>query len=434
MPQNLADWLTLLEHRHPLAIDLGLNRCREVWQRMGSPVPAAEIFVVAGTNGKGSTVATICSLLSALGYRCGSYTTPHLVQYNERVQLNGQIVSDQDLLQAFETVERARGGVSLSYFEFGTLAAFSLMARSDIDCAVMEVGLGGRLDAVNLLDADCAVITPIGLDHQDYLGDDLVSIGREKAGIIRPRQDVVCGEKTPPESIVESARRNAARLRRLGIDFFIEAAGGGTRFRMGKHEFPVPLPVLDGPHQLNNMATAIAAVLVRHPEAAKKPEALFSGLQSVELRGRLERVREQPAIWIDVGHNPMAARAVASALMRIRENENIQRYRAVLAMLADKDAVLVVRELESVISAWYLAGIDGGRGQSGEALASRLVNTLEPGQYQVHQRVETALEAALSDSEKFDGILVFGSFATAADAMQSRILLESPDQAGKRVT
>ena len=434
MPQNLADWLTLLEHRHSLAIDLGLDRCREVWQRMGSPVPAAEIYVVAGTNGKGSTVATIGSLLGALGYQYGSYTTPHLVQYNERVQLNGQIVSDQDLIQAFETVEQARGGVSLSYFEFGTLAAFSLLARSGIDCAVMEVGLGGRLDAVNLLEADCAVITPIGLDHQDYLGDDLVSIGREKAGVIRPRQDLVCGQKNPPESIIETARRNDAKLRRLGVDFFVEQAGGRIRFRMGKHELFVPLPVLDGPHQLNNMATAIAAVLVRHPEAAKEPGAMVSGLQSVELRGRLERVRAQPAIWIDVGHNPMAARAVASALMNIREKENIRQYRAVLAMLADKDAALAVRELEPVISTWYLAGIDGDRGQSGEALAGRLGHILEPGQYQVHQRVEAALNAALSDSEKCDGILVFGSFVTAADAMQSRILLESTNQAGKRVT
>ena len=185
-PSTFPEWLELLESRHPLAIDLGLDRVAAVWERMDRPQPAARLFMVAGTNGKGSTVSYIAAMLMALGYRCGSYTSPHLFRFNERVRIQGGMASDQDLISAFEQVEAARGGISLSYFEFGTLAAFSLMARARLDFAVLEVGLGGRLDAVNILDADCAVITPVGLDHQEYLGHDLESIAYEKAGIIGP--------------------------------------------------------------------------------------------------------------------------------------------------------------------------------------------------------------------------------------------------------
>jgi dihydrofolate synthase/folylpolyglutamate synthase len=430
LPNNLDDWLTLLEHRHPVAIDLGLERCRAVWELMGSPQPAPEIFVVAGTNGKGSTVATICSLLGGLGLRYGSYTTPHLLRFNERVMLNGQAVSDGQLLQAFEIVEAARGDLSLSYFEFGTLAAFSILARSGVDCAVMEVGLGGRLDAVNLLDADCAVITPIGLDHQQYLGDDLNSIGREKAGIIRPGQPVICGEPEPPASIAEAAASNGADLKRLGVDFTMEQSNDSALFRVGQHELPVPLPVLAGPHQLNNMATALAAVLELHPDAVNDPRGLNHGLRTVKLRGRLERVGRHPPVWVDVGHNPMAARAVVSALAGLLAEEGLRACKVVLAMLNDKDAAAVVQEFAPVASGWYLAGLQGDRGQTGQELATQLEHVLRPGEYQVYKGVGHALEAALADCDAGEGVLVFGSFLTAADALQHRLLLESTSVQG----
>ena len=197
MPETLDAWLRLLEYRHHTAIDLGLDRVNEVWQRMGAPRPGKQVFVVAGTNGKGSTVANICGLLDGLGYSYGSYTTPHIRVYNERIQLGRKNVSDELLTESFERIEAVRGETSLSYFEFGTLAAFDILSRADLDFAVMEIGLGGRLDAVNLLDADCTVITPIGLDHQEYLGSDLESIGREKAGIVRPAVPLVIGESDP---------------------------------------------------------------------------------------------------------------------------------------------------------------------------------------------------------------------------------------------
>jgi dihydrofolate synthase/folylpolyglutamate synthase len=417
LPSNLSDWLELLERRHPKAIDLGLDRCGEVWRRMGSPQPAPRVFVVAGTNGKGSTVATICALLDSLGHSYGSYTSPHLARYNERVCLNGEAVPDEALLQAFERVESARGDVNLSYFEFGTIATFSILSGAKLDYAVMEVGLGGRLDAVNLLDADCAVITAIGLDHQDYLGDDLLSIGREKAGIIRNGCPVVCGETEPPASIVETALALGAPLKRLGTDFTIERENGRARFSMGGRDLGVPLPVLDGRHQLNNMATAIAALIELIPGAADDPEALVRGLRSVSLPGRFQRISRRPAVWVDVGHNPLAARAVAVTVGEVMQAGGIEQCRCVLGMLADKDVAAVARELRTVVSGWYCAGLDGDRGQSGAALARRLEQAGGPLDIHVFESVAAALDKAVSDSGPNDGVLVFGSFLTATQAL-----------------
>jgi dihydrofolate synthase/folylpolyglutamate synthase len=416
-PGNLSDWLQLLERNHPKSIDLGLERCGEVWRHMGSPQPGARVFVVAGTNGKGSTVASLCAMLDALGHSYGSYTSPHLVEFNERIRLQGTAVPDQELLHAFERVETARGGVSLSYFEFTTLAAISIFSGASLDYAVMEVGLGGRLDAVNLLDADCAVITPIGLDHQDYLGDDLLSIGREKAGIIRPGRPVVCGEAEPPASIIDAALAHSAPVKRLGVDFSINKENGRACFSRKGLEMDVPLPALGGPHQLNNMATAIAALLEVIPGAADDPALLLSGLRSVVLTGRFQRISRRPAVWVDVGHNPMAARAVATAVKEAMEAEGIKQCRCVLAMLVDKDAAAVVNELQKVVSAWYCAGLEGGRGQTGVALARHMEQAGGGREIHVFERVGPALDAALCDSGPEDSVLVFGSFLTVKEAL-----------------
>jgi dihydrofolate synthase/folylpolyglutamate synthase len=418
LPDTLSACLELLERRHPSTIDLGLDRCGEVWRRMGSPQPAPRIFTVAGTNGKGSTVATLCALLGALGQRHGSYTSPHLVDYNERICVNGEAVSDEALLQAFNAVEQARGEISLTYFEFGTLAAFSILSRSGLDAAVMEIGLGGRLDAVNLLDADCAVITPIGLDHQDWLGDDLETIGREKAGIIRPGRPVISGQYDPPSSIIETARTLGAPLKRLGKEFTIEAQDGRVRVVLNQSELELPQPALVGPHQLNNMAASLAALLELYPEAAGDPAALARGIRAVSLRGRFERISQRPAIWVDVGHNPMAAGVIAVALAGAMENEKLERCRCVIGMLIDKDAEGVAAALSDVVGTWYCASLGGERGQSGAALARRLQNTSERLDARISGQVGQALESAISDSGPGDAILVFGSFVTATEALR----------------
>ena len=411
-----------------MAIDLGLDRCREVWRRMGSPQPARTLFVVAGTNGKGSTVATICGALGGLGYRHGSYTSPHLYRYNERVLLQGEEVADALLLAAFERVEAARGATSLSYFEFGTLAAFSILARSALDFAVLEIGLGGRLDAVNLLDADCAVITPIGLDHQEYLGSDLLAIGREKAGIIRAGRPVICGEEHPPDSVLQTAAALGAPVKRFGLEFRAElrvGLGSGcqdgakddvVRFSTGDLTLDLPPPALPGPHQLGNLATGVAAVLELLPTAVTDLQGLRRGLRSVRLPGRFERVAERPALWIDVGHNPLAARVVAAALDELLSDGRIRRCRCVLAMLADKDAAGAVAELRGRVTAWYCAGTLGSRGLGAAQLVERIRGAAGGVPIRAFPGVAEALDAALADSQPEDGVLVFGSFLTAAEA------------------
>lgn len=412
-PRTLETWLQLLETRHPRAIDLGLERCRQVWERLGAPQPAPYSIVVAGTNGKGSTVATICALLGALGRRHGSYTTPHLYRYNERIQLDGAPVSDDALLEAFAAVEEARGATSLTYFEFGTLAALWIMSRAGLDFAVMEVGLGGRLDAVNLLDGDCSVITPIGLDHQEYLGPDLLSIGREKAGIIRRGRPVICGETSPPASVLEIAADLDAPVKRLGREFQAVATGDGVDFAMGELRLKLPQPMLLGSHQVGNMATGLAAVLELLPEAAGDLPALHRGLQSVRLAGRFDKLSSSPVVWIDVGHNVLGAQAVAGALADTRPG---QRVRCVLGMFRDKDAEGVAGELARHISAWYCGGLSGSRGQTGETLGARIQAGVAPAPVQAFSDVTAALDAALTDSGPDDGILVIGSFLTAAEA------------------
>lgn len=419
LPDTLSGCLELLERRHPKTIDLGLDRCSAVWHRMGAPKPASRIFVVAGTNGKGSVVATLCALLDALGYRYGSYTSPHILEYNERVRLNGRNATDEELLESFEQVERARGEVSLTYFEFGTLAAMALLAQARLDFAVMEIGLGGRLDAVNLLDADCAVITPVGLDHQDYLGEDRESIGWEKAGIIRTGHPVISGEMDPPGSVVVRARELGAPLKRLGREFTIEGGTGGCRFTSNGLHLELPTPVLEGPHQLGNMATAVMALLELLPEAAMQADTLAGGLRAVSLRGRFECLSLSPAVWVDVGHNPMAAQALATTLSSVLADGKTRKCLCVIGMLADKDAEGVAAALVQVVDTWYCAGLQGERGQSGAALERRMKSADPHLDTRVFERVEQALEAALSDAAPEDGVLVFGSFLTATQGLQA---------------
>jgi len=409
---KLGDWLRLLETRHPLTIDMGLDRLREVWQRMGEPQPAARVITVAGTNGKGSTTAYIASTLSALGFRCAAYTSPHLFQYNERVQILGVMATDQDLVNAFEQVEAARGDISLSYFEFGTLAAFVVMAKNALDYAVLEVGLGGRLDAVNILSADLAVITPIGLDHQDYLGHDRETIGSEKAGIIRAGRPVICGETEPPQSVLKRAGELGSPVYRLGCEFTIMAHAGGCTWRSGDFILELPLPGMRGAHQVNNMATAVAAVAAVHPACLEQQHLLACGLSSVHLPGRLQQHESCNKVWLDVGHNPHAAQAVAEALRALGIRPEV----CVLGMLRDKDATAVVEILDGCVQAWYCAGLEGERGRSGAALAREVADVSIRNRVKEFRDVPTALRAALEDTKDGESILVFGSFVSAGQA------------------
>ncbi len=425
-PDTLQDWLALLEKRHAKPIDLGLQRCGEVFRRLGSPRPAKTVFTVAGTNGKGSTVTYLCALAAATGQRFGSYTSPHILKFNERIAVMGEPVSDDCLMAAFEQVEHARDEVSLSYFEFTTLAGFSILNAAKLDSAILEVGLGGRLDTVNLIDTDCAVITPIGLDHQDYLGPDVESIAAEKAGIIRSGKPVVCSRAEPPHAILDKAAELLAPLYRRDHDFQIRSEEGPVLiFSMQGRQMRLSPPPLAGQHQQDNLAAALAAFTLLNPDCFDHAKAISKAIKTCHLAGRMQLITRAPDIYVDVGHNPLAAQAVAAFF----KDRNVADVVCVLAMLADKDAESVALALNDVCSHWVCARTGSERGQSGDALARRLRAVL-PGAYvSSSEDLGVAMQEALSLAGAHGTILVFGSFITAASFMLWRQSADATKQA-----
>ena len=417
MKRNLVQWLAWIEGRHPKAIDMGLDRVRLVAERMQLPRPARHVITVAGTNGKGSTVAFIEAIAREQGWRTGAYTSPHLFEYNERVRVDGHPADDAALVEAFEAVEAARAagdGVSLTYFEYGTLAALWLFAREPLDLAVLEVGLGGRLDATNIVDPDVAVVTTVDLDHSDWLGADREAIGREKAGIARAWKPLVLGEDDPPASVLRHAYAIGASAIRAGCDFFFEPVDvKHWRWHEVGHGIDLPYPSLRGPVQLRNAATAIAAL--RALDAPVSGEAIARGVAMARVPGRLQAFDLHGVeVVVDVGHNPQAAREVSAWL---KSAPAPGRTRVVLAALADKDVAGVVGALASDVQEWHLAGLEQvPRGLGADALGERLADTAASSAAR-HAGVAEALEAVRDASAAGDRILVLGSFHTAAAAL-----------------
>jgi len=413
-PQTLSDWLGYIEQQHPATIDMGLDRVRTVAQAMGLGAPAERSIVVGGTNGKGSTVAFIEAIARAAGWKVGAYTSPHLLRYNERVRIDGQDASDEALMAAFNAIEDARGDTTLTYFEYGTLAALQLFAQAGLDLAVLEVGLGGRLDAVNIVDGDVAVITTVDIDHSDWLGEDREAIGTEKAGIIRGWKPVILGEIDPPSSVLARAYLVGANAIRGGSDFFAEAIDGERwRWRDVGFRIELPQPALRGPIQRANAATAIAAL--RALDRPLPRTAFIEGVAAARIRGRLQTFdRDGVEVLVDVGHNPQAARELATALKASRVTGDTI---AVFAALQDKDAAGVVDALADQVQQWHLAGLEGARAQSAGELQARLAGTAAAAATP-HASVVDALQHALTQGKAGDRVLVFGSFHTAAQALQ----------------
>lgn len=413
LPTCLADWLTFIERQHPASIDMGLERVRTVAAAMGLAAPAKRTITVGGTNGKGSTVAFIEAIAREAGWKVGAYTSPHLLRYNERVRVNGEPVDDATLVAAFSAVEAARGSTTLTYFEYGTLAALQVFAAAGLDLAVLEVGLGGRLDAVNIIDADVAVITTVDIDHAEWLGEDREAIGAEKAGILRAWKPAVLGEIDPPSSVLRRAYLLGANALRAGSDFFCEPIDAQRwRWRDVAVRMELPMPALAGPVQLANAGAAIAALRALD---RKVPRAAWGrGIAAASVAGRLQRFEHDGVqVLVDVGHNPQAAAALARAL----DAEAVAgRTLAVYAALQDKDAAGVVAALQERVAHWTLAGLDGLRAQSAAALAQRLAGTAAQDADQA-DTVPQALSQVLAQASAGDRVLVFGSFHTAAQAL-----------------
>ena len=424
---TLTDWLDHQQRTHPHAIALGLDRVRDVWRRLGAPAPAPVVITVAGTNGKGSTVAFLEAMLTAAGRRVGAYTSPHLLRYNERVRIDGADADDAALVGAFERIERARGEgagapLPLTYFEFGTLAALLLFADAGVDVAVLEVGLGGRLDAVNIVDADASIVTTIDLDHQDWLGEDRDAIGREKAGIFRAGRPAIIGEADPPRGLLDEAARIGARLRLAQRDHVSAREPGGwywSGWRDGDGEAPhlhLPTPALAAACQQDNAAAAIAALYALRDRLGWNPQAIAHGVATARVAARLQRHAGVPDLVVDVAHNPQAARALADWLERERAPG---RTLAVFGALGDKDVAGIVQALMRCVDAWFLAGLDrdSPRGLPAAELALRIAAPLEP-EPSRHAGVAEALAAACRDARSGDRVLAFGSFFVAAEALR----------------
>jgi len=414
---TLTDWLQRLELLQPERIELGLDRVAAVHARMALAKPARQVITIAGTNGKGSSAAFIESIARAAGWKVGVYTSPHLARYNERVRIDGCEVDDACLMAAFKAVEAVRGNTALTYFEFGTLAALWAFAQQSLDLAVLEVGLGGRLDAVNVIAPDVAVITTVDFDHQDWLGTDLDSIGYEKAGIARANTPLIVGDDDPPSSVLRHAYAIGAVAIRAGSDFLFAADGDGWHWREPGFELRLPLPTLPAPVQMRNAAIAIAAVRALGRKVAKAHYA--EGIRAAALPGRLQYFESDGIeIRVDIGHNPQAAAALAAWLRQWRGQGRGQVH-AVYAALADKDATGVVRALQADVDHWRLAGslAAGVRGQSAQMLAVRLADTAAANA-PCHLDMSSALAAALSAAGSDDLVLVFGSIYAAAEAVQ----------------
>ena len=411
--RSLAGWLEYIERQHPQAIALGLERVAEVLSRLHISI-SCPVLAVAGTNGKGSTCAMLEAVLRAAGYRTGLYASPHLLRYNERVRIAGREAGDAALSEAFAAVESARGTVPLTYFEFGTLAALFLFANENLEAAILEVGLGGRLDAVNVLDADCAVLTSVGIDHAEYLGDTREAIGREKAGIFRSGRPAVVADPQPPESVLEEIRRVGARPLLIGRDFGYRAQGSQWAYWGPAGKRPgLAHPALRGAMQLRNASAAFAALDSLRERLPIAMQDVRRALAEVALPGRFQVLPGRPQVILDVAHNPEAAAVLAANLADSGFSpETI----AVFGMLRDKDITGVVRAVAPRITRWHLATLPGPRG----AGAADLMNALSREKIQTpafaHETVAAALAAARNEAGEGDKIIVFGSFLTVAGA------------------
>jgi len=417
MTRTLNEWLDYQLQIHPKSIDMGLDRISEVAKRLEIGKPAPRVITVAGTNGKGSTVAFIEAIALAAGWKVGAYTSPHILSYNERIRIDGINASDDQLMAAFEKIEAARTQeteIPLTYFEFGTLAAVLIFAARDLDLVILEVGLGGRLDATQIVEPDVAIITTVDLDHQDYLGADRESIGFEKAGIIRAWKPVVFGEKDPPSSALRRAYELGATAIRGHSDYLMDRLENSWRWREPGYEIELPMPALTAPVQIENAAAAIAALRALSDDINNA--AIIEGIKNARLPGRLQKVSTSPEVILDVAHNPQAANQLSQWLI-----EHPKTTFAVFAALADKDIEAIVSLLQPHVAHWFLAGIDdaGPRNLTAVELETRVRTLITEPALSWHVDVELALQAARQQAEPHERVLVFGSFHTVAAAIKA---------------
>ncbi len=401
------------ETLHVKKIDLSLDRVLKVAQRLRLPSIAKNVITVAGTNGKGSCVAFLEQLYLAARYRVGSYTSPHLTRYNERISVLGEHIADDPLIEAFVAIDHARQDTTLTYFEFGTLAAFYCFAQHNLDIALLEVGMGGRLDATNIIDADIAIITSIGLDHQHWLGSTRNAIAREKAGIFRPYRAAVCGDRDPPDALLDAAQTRGITLNRIGSDFDYSVGSGSWNWQNSVSSIDnLPLPANCNTAQLNNISTALQAASLLDKSLSFEHAAVSLAVERYSLPGRCQLIQEYPEIWYDVAHNPQSI----SALVQFLSEKPRKDTHIVLGFLADKNVDEMIGLLETSATSWHLAAPHSDRSLNVEDLMQIVVARSLKKAIR-YNSVSEALESVLSQSGESDRIIVTGSFFTVSEAM-----------------
>ena len=418
LPETLDGWLGLLEARHGQSIQLGLDRVRAVRDALQLP-QTCPVFTVGGTNGKGSTCALLEAVLLAAGYRVGVYTSPHLLSYNERVRINGRDASDRVLVDAFAEVERARGDIPLTYFEHGTLAAWAAFSHAGLDAVILEVGLGGRLDAVNVFEPDCAIVTSVAMDHMDYLGDTREAIGFEKAGIFRAGRPAICSDPMPPASLVEHAEAIGAKLWVSGRDFGFSGDQNQWAFWIagGSRRGGLAYPSLRGINQLLNAAAVMAACEAVRDLLPVPMQAVRQGFMLVDLPGRFQVLPGRPTVVLDVAHNPQAAGVLSENLASMGFFPETW---AVVGMLSDKDVAGSVRLLRDRVDHWVVASLPGARGLDAQGLAAILRECGVAADISECGSPQEAYALAHGRAAEGDRIVVFGSFLTVADVLAAR--------------
>lgn len=402
---SLEMWLDYLSNIHTSAIDLGLDRVQAVASKANLTKPAQHVITVAGTNGKGSTCALMEAILLDAGYSVGVYSSPHLIRYNERVRINGQDLSDEKMVQSFDFIEKERGEISLSFFEYGTLAALRAFQAEAVDVVLLEVGLGGRLDATNIVDHDVSVITSLAVDHVDWLGDDINVIGFEKAGIYRSGKPAICGQPKPPATVAAHADDIKAEFYQVGIQYTYDVDGDTWNWRSGAFQLEsLPIPSLPLP----NAATALMALGTS--ELSISDVNVVNGMKNAQLPGRMQQISDQPVIVLDVAHNPHSAEYFAQQVKKQYAGKNLH---VVVAMLHDKDIPATLEVLAPITTHWYPASLQGPRA----ATAAELCKSLPQGVEQYSNPV-AAFEAALASVQGDDVVLVVGSFHTVGEVLE----------------
>ncbi|MEJ2320975.1 MAG: bifunctional folylpolyglutamate synthase/dihydrofolate synthase [Gammaproteobacteria bacterium] len=397
--RTLSEWLAWQEQLHPSTIELGLARVVQVWNRLHPEGFAPFVITVAGTNGKGSCVAYLEAILRYAGYRTGSYTSPHLVRYNERIRVDGEQATDEAICDAFERIEQARRTTSLTYFEFGTLAALDIFVRERVDVALLEVGLGGRLDAVNLLDADAVLVTSIGLDHTDWLGDTLDAIAREKAGVLRRGRPAVFAESLVPAGFLQA-----------GFSYTSDR----WRWQMGDAELELPLPAMRGDYQVQNAAAVVTLLHRVEERLPAAPAAIAGGLRAAAVDGRFQKVRSSPAVYVDVAHNREAAIALAGNIASLAAGGRVH---AIFSIYAGKPVDEIARVLAPHVDSWHIYQMKSSRALDIEALQLALSDARHDASIAIHDSLREALRV-LEECDPLDVVVIFGSFEVAGEALE----------------